>query len=126
MSKVLRVILLALVAVVAMGQMLHVSADEKLTIKQIMEKSHKGKEAPIQVVLAGKADEKLLKEFLSWFESMAAQKPELGDEASWKTKTAALVEATKGLIEKKPNALETMTTASDCKACHSIHKPKKK
>ena len=55
---------------------------------------------------------------------MATQKPAKGDEASWKTKTAALVSAAKDLVEKKAGAADALKKASDCKACHSVHKGK--
>jgi hypothetical protein len=115
------VLLIGLVA----GEMLHVSADEKLTIKKIMLEGHKGEQAPIQTVLSGKADEALLKKFLTYYEFMAAQKPEHGDAASWTAKTTALVDATKGVIAKKDGSVEALKSAINCKACHTIHKPKK-
>lgn len=126
MNKVYAVAFAAIFVAVSAVLSLHVSADDKNIIHDIMEKHHKGKEAPVQTVLAGKADEKLLKEFLAYYTSMAAQKPPKGDEAAWKKRTATLVEATQGLIDKKANALETFKEASNCKACHTDHKPPKK
>jgi hypothetical protein len=110
----------------ASSEALRVRADEKLSTHDIMEKGHKGDSAPVQTIIAGKADEALLKQFLAYYEFMATDKPKVGDEASWKTKTAALVTATKALIDKKPDAATQFKEAVNCKACHTLHKPKKK
>lgn len=101
------------------------AADEKMSIESIMEKGHKGKESPVQTIAAGKADEKLIKQFLTYYEFMGTQKPPLGDEAAWKKKTGAVVEALKALEAKKPGAADAFKAATNCKACHSEHKPKK-
>lgn len=126
MSRLMRAIAVVAVAVlfVSVGAT-PIAADEKLTIETIMEKGHKGKEAPVQTISAGKADEKLIKQFLTYYEFMATQKPPLGDEAAWKKKTGAVVEALKGLEAKKPGAADAFKAAVNCKACHTDHKPKK-
>ena len=125
MSRVSIVAMLLAVVVLLSVPAIRSFADDTLTVKQVMDKYHKGKEAPVQTVLAGKADAALLKELLAAYQSMAAQKPSQGDEAVWKTKTNALVEATQGLIDKKADAAAAFKTAVDCKACHSVYKPKK-
>ena len=125
MSKFVLVAVAVLLVSIVAGEKLRVSADEKMSLKTIM-KDHKGEEAPVQTIVNGKADEVLLKKFLAYYEFMATQKPEVGDTASWNTKTAALVSATKGLIEKKDGSLEAFKSAVNCKACHTDHKPKKK
>jgi len=117
----------AVVLGVAAVMTIRVSADDKkMTIKEVMEKAHKGKESPVQTVIAGKADEKMLKEFLGYYKAMGDEKPPKGTEADWKKRTAALVDATQALIDKKPNAQAAFKTAVDCKACHTAHKPAKK
>ena len=100
-------------------------ADEKLSIEQIMKDGHKGKEAPVQTIAAGKADEALIKKFLTYYEFMNSQKPPQGDEAAWKKKTAAVIDALKGIQEKKPGAVDAFKEATNCKACHTDFKPKK-
>lgn len=125
MFRVTAVVAAVVLVAVVPAQMFRVSADEKMSMKSIMKDGHKGEEAPIQTILAGKADEKLLKQFLAYYEFMSTQKPPQGDEASWKKKTAALVEATQGLIAKKDGSLGALKSAVNCKACHTDHKPKK-
>ena len=54
MSRLMRAIAVVAVAVlfVSVGAT-PIAADEKLTIETIMEKGHKGKEAPVQTISAG-------------------------------------------------------------------------
>lgn len=124
MNKVYAVASAAMIVALTVALTIHVRADDKV-IHDFMEKTHKGKDSPVQQVVAGKADEKLLKEFLAGYQAMAAAKPPKGDEAAWKKKCEALVAATQGLIDKKPDAAAAFKAAVDCKACHSEHKPQK-
>ncbi len=117
-------VLVAVVGILA-APAIRTLADDKMTTKDVMEKMHKGKDAPVQAVIAGKADDAKLKEFLAAYEAMAAEKPKQGDAEVWKKMTAALVDSTKGLIEKKPEATASFKAAINCKACHEIFKPKK-
>ncbi|HVE41441.1 MAG TPA: hypothetical protein VNM14_16220 [Planctomycetota bacterium] len=94
------------------------------TIKEVMA-LHKGKDSFLNNILAGKGSDDDLKKLVSAYDVMAAQKPPTGDEASWKTLTAALSAAAKDAAAKKDGALEKLKAASNCKACHDLHKPKK-
>ena len=47
-----------------------------------------------------------------------------GDDASWTAKTTALAAAAHEVAEKKAGAVDKLKAASDCKACHSVHKGK--
>lgn len=85
---------------------------------------HKGKESLLSNVLAGKGSDDDLKKLVAAYEYLAAQKPPTGDEAHWKTLTAALLAAGKDAAAKKEGALEKLKAASNCKACHEAHKPK--
>jgi hypothetical protein len=125
MIRALSVLAVVVGVMVIVSLAARVGAEDKLSIKSIMNDGHKGKEAPITTVLTGKADEKTLKQFLEYYEFMATQKPPAGDEESWKKKTTALVAAMKAVIDKKDNALEDLKGAADCKACHMAHKPPK-
>jgi hypothetical protein len=93
-------------------------------IKEVMA-LHKGKDSFLNNILAGKGSDDDLKKLVSAYDVMAAQKPPMGDEASWKTLTAALSAAAKDAAAKKEGALEKLKAASNCKACHDLHKPKK-
>ncbi len=99
--------------------------DKPKSIKDVMTATHKGKDSVVAKASEGKGSEEDHKKLLEVYEFLATQKPPQGDEASWKAKTAALVAASKDLIEKKAGAADELKKASDCKACHSLHKPKK-
>jgi YHS domain-containing protein len=93
-------------------------------IKEVMA-LHKGKESFLANILAGKGSDDDLKKLVSAYDVLAAQKPPTGDEASWKNLTAALSAAAKEAAAKKDGALDKLKAASNCKACHELHKPKK-
>lgn len=97
-------------------------AGEKLTIEEIMEKTHKGKESMVARVGSAKPDPKEVTTLLGYYQQMAADKPGKGDEASWKKKTGAVIEALEGIKAGKPKSAEAFKTAINCKACHSVHK----
>lgn len=99
------------------------SSKPKYTTEQIMEQGFKGKESPAARVGRGEgtaADFKLLAELSA---SLPLNAPPKGDAASWKEKSTALAKAGKDLAAGKPGALEAWKSASNCKACHSAHKP---
>lgn len=93
------------------------------SVKDVMA-LHKGKESFLAGILAGKGSDDDLKKLVSAYEVMAAQKPPTGDEASWKTLTAAALAAAKDAQAKKEGALDKLKAATNCKACHEHHKPK--
>ncbi len=86
---------------------------------------HKGKESFLSTILAGKGSDEDLKKLVSAYEVLATQKPPQGDEASWKKLTGELLTAAKDAAAKKDGALDKLKAASNCKACHDIHKAKK-
>jgi len=94
------------------------------SIKDVME-VHKGKDSMVSNIIAGKGSEEDHKKLLGLYEFLATQKPPMGDEASWKEKTSTLISVTKDVVAKKAGALDALKKASDCKACHNVHKPKK-
>jgi hypothetical protein len=98
--------------------------DKFANTKEVMA-LHKGKESFLSTILAGKGSDADLKKLVSAYEVMAAQKPATGDEASWKKLTAAALEAAKDAAAKKEGSLDKLKAATNCKACHDVHKPKK-
>ena len=99
------------------------SSKPQYTTEQIMEQGFKGKESPAARVGRGEgtaADFQLLAELTA---SLPLNAPPKGDAASWKEKSSALAKAGKDLAAGKAGALEAWKAASNCKACHSAHKP---
>lgn len=96
--------------------------DGKVTFKVIMEKGHKGDTSLLAKTLTKKASKDEIKTLLGYYDALAKLKPKKGDDQSWKAKTAALIAAAK-LVEKgDANGFVALKKASDCKACHSVHK----
>lgn len=92
-------------------------------VKEVMA-LHKGKDSFLSKVLAGNGSEEDLKKLVGAYEVLAAQKAPTGDEASWKKLTGALLVAAKDAQGKKEGALDKLKAATNCKACHDLHKPK--
>ena len=89
--------------------------DKKITHEQIEEVMKKGFKAKLHEDLAANKD--VLAKYAAW---LAAYNPPKGDAQSWKKKTGAVVAAIKA------NDQEALKKASNCKACHNVHKKKKK
>jgi hypothetical protein len=119
------IIRVAVPAVLALAVLLGATAtqDSFKTTKDVMA-LHKGKDSFLSKITGGKGTDEDHKKLLTAYEVLATQKPPMGDEASWKAKTAALLAAAKDLVDKKAGAVDELKKASDCKACHSVHKGK--
>ena len=59
---------------------------------------------------------------LEYLKSLPDNKPPKGDATSWKMKTRELIKATNAVIRGRPAAIERLMKASNCKACHGLHK----
>jgi hypothetical protein len=116
--------LAALFGVLALGALLGAGAQDKAPkdIKEVMGVAHK-KDTLLDKIKGGSASDDDKKKLLSLYEALAGFKQPKGDEKSWKDKTEALVAAAKEVVEKKDGALDKLKKASDCKACHSVHRP---
>jgi len=99
-----------------------IAAQEK-SIKEVMA-HHKGKDSLVNKIIDGKGSDDDIKKLAGAYDALATFKPPMGDEKSWKDKTAALIAAAKEVSEKKAGATDKLKKASDCKACHSVHKGK--
>lgn len=107
--------------VVGAGLLTAVAADEKPTLKAIMKAGFK-KDALIDKIKKSEASADEVKKFAEMCRAMCSLKPKKGDEASWKAKTDALAEAAEALAKGDEAARAKVVAASNCKACHSVHK----
>ena len=102
----------------------------KYTIKQVMGAIHKaptnapaGTAAIInKATKTQNATKAEIDKMVEYYTALPLNKPPAGDAASWKTKTEALLAAAISLQKSETNAVAKLTTASTCKACHSVHK----
>jgi hypothetical protein len=96
--------------------------EEKVPIKEVMQKAHKAGLLK-DLVVKDAASEEQKAELLKLYKALAANKPPKGDEESWKTKTKALIDAAQAAVDGKEGAGAMLMRASNCKACHDAHKP---
>ncbi len=95
----------------------------KYTMKEIMTEGFKADDNLKDLILDGNATAEQKAKFIDYVENLAQFEPHKGDADSWKEKTDALLVAVKG------TNLDALKKATNCKACHSVHKiypPKKK
>jgi hypothetical protein len=95
----------------------------KYTIKEVMQKAHKGD--LLKKVLSGKASQEEKEELVLGYTALSLQEPPKGDLESWKKKTNALVMASKAVLKDDTNtkALAQLKAAANCTACHKEHRP---
>lgn len=102
-------------------------AEEKSNpTKEFMKKYHKapqGTDPVMKRAAMGKATPAELKELAAGYKAMTTAKPPRGEMASWKEKTSKAAAAAEALVKGDPDALERFKNATNCKACHSEHKP---
>src|SRR5882724_535691 len=77
------------------GLSAHGAADDKpkYTIEEVMDKAHDKDNSLLGKVIAGKASDDEKKQLLELYVALSKNKPDKGDEKSWKSKTDALVMA---------------------------------
>ena len=100
------------------------SAFADATVKNAMKKNFKPEDALAKKAGKGEASDAELADLLKCFEALAKAKPAQGDDSSWATKTGALIAAVKKVQAKDATGLSDLKKATNCKACHDIHKGK--
>ena len=91
-------------------------------ISSTMKDAFKGDASLYKKVATGKGSDEDAQKLLEYAKVLPGEKPEKGEEASWKEKSGKLVKAVEDVAAKKPGALQELQTAGNCKACHSVHK----
>ncbi len=97
-------------------------AEETLTIEAIMVEGHKGKDTLLKRVIAGTATDEEKARLVTLYEALAELTPAKGETDSWSEKTALLLSAAQAIQSGDAAAVAQLRTASNCKACHSLHK----
>ena len=93
------------------------------SIEQVMESGFKGKESLSAKISKGEGSAADHQTMVDLTYQLTLNTPTKGDLTSWTEKTTALHAAAKALAAQQPGALDGWKTASNCKACHSVHKP---
>ncbi len=118
-----RSILTALVAFGVAGFALADEHDE--VISKVMKEGMKGKTSTLKAVIAGTASEEETAGFVALVGTLEGTKAPMGDQAAYTEKIGALIAATNavGGGDRSEAAISALKKASNCKACHSDHKP---
>ena len=92
----------------------------KFTIKEVMKTAMKGGLA--KKVAAGDASDEEKKQLHEMFVALAKHQPKKGEADSWKELSGALVKASQAAKDGDAEAGEMLKKATNCKACHDLHK----
>lgn len=121
-------ILLALVATLSCGLAFKASAEgekkEDSAISKIMKAHFKGDTSDIKKAVKGELSKEEITKLATDLKAMIAEKPPIGEAASWKEKSEALFGAVEKLEKGGADAGAGVKAAANCKACHEAHKPK--
>lgn len=93
----------------------------KFKTKEIMKAAFKG--PLLKKVASGKASADETKKLHEMLVALSKNKPPKGEQESWDKLTAALVKAGKAAVDGDAEAAGMLKKGSNCKACHSNHKP---
>ncbi|TVP99965.1 MAG: hypothetical protein EA381_08430 [Planctomycetaceae bacterium] len=92
----------------------------KPTIKDVMKSGHK--DGLLKKILDGDATQQEKQELLDLYITMFELKPEKGDIESWQRLAGGAALAAAKVVVGRPDGLETLKVATNCKACHDPHK----
>jgi hypothetical protein len=120
--------LLVLTAIALSTAFLSTAADAEKDnpTKTFMKKYHKapqGTDPVAKRAAAGKATPEELKDLAAGYKAMTMAKPPKGEMTSWKEKTTKVADAAAAMAKGDPDGVARYKQASNCKACHSEHKP---
>ena len=93
----------------------------KHTIKEVMKIGHK--DGLLKKILGGDATDEDKKQLLDLYISMIESKPEKGDAGSWARLAGRSALAAAKVVTGRDGAIAELKAATNCKACHSVHKP---
>jgi hypothetical protein len=95
----------------------------KYSVKDVMKAIHKGEDNIGKRVSKGEASQEDIAKMVEYYESLPLSEPPRGEPESWTVKTATLVKSARALKSGEAGALDAYKAASNCKACHNVHKP---
>jgi hypothetical protein len=124
-----KIFIISLSLLVVFGVTAAVVADENHEIiEKVMKEGMKGDDSPASKVIDGAASDEEINSLASLIGTMKGTEAPKGDQADYTKKVYALIAAIDTIAggDKSPKAVEAFDEASNCKSCHTDHKPKKK
>ena len=117
---------LAAIVAIASLTLFSVADENHEIIEKVMKEGMEGDESPLALVLDGKASDNQMKELTALILTMKGTKAPVGDQAKYETLVTELIAAMEavGGGDKGDDAINRLDKASNCKACHTDHKPK--
>lgn len=97
-------------------------AKPKHTIEVVMEKAMKG--GLNKKVMSGNASTEEKLALLDMYVSLVENKPPIGENASWQRLSGQAALAAAKVVVGREGAENELKAATNCKACHDVHKPK--
>jgi hypothetical protein len=96
---------------------------KEYSISDVMKQAHAEKGALVKKAINGTATDAEAKLLVAMYESLKAATPPAGSKESWQTKCDALLSGAKLYVDgKKDEAKTQLQKASNCMACHKVHK----
>ena len=93
------------------------------TIKEVMKEAHKKpKDLLRKVAVGNSATPEDKQRLLELYQALAKNTPPKGAAGSWKEKVELLVNAAQAVVDGQPDAVNQLTKAANCTACHAEHK----
>ncbi len=110
-----------------LGGTLTLADENHEIIEKVMKEGMKGDDSPLAKVLDGDSSEKATAHLAKLVQTMNGTKAPKGDQSDYDEKVAELIAAMDAIAAGKnsPKDIARLDEASDCKACHGDHKPKK-
>lgn len=98
-------------------------ADDQL--EKIMKEGFKGKTSPMAKVINGTATPDETDKLVKLVHSMRDTKAPIGDQSDFERRVATLIGALDSVVggDKSREAVGNLKGASNCKSCHSRHRP---
>lgn len=92
----------------------------KYTIKEVMKNAHK--DGLLKKVAGGDATQEEKVMLLDNYIALVENTPEKGDANSWQKLSGSAALAAAKVVVGRDGAVEELKVATNCKACHSVHK----
>ncbi|MDF1823350.1 MAG: hypothetical protein P1U68_01840 [Verrucomicrobiales bacterium] len=96
-------------------------------IEKVMKEGLKGDDSPLAKILEESATEEEVTSLASLIKTMEGTEAPVGDQDAYDDKVAELIAAIDAIAggDMSGPAIDRLDSASNCKGCHSDHKPKK-